>query len=103
MIKMKDDSTKLMANLLHQGATMLDEYCIKCGKILFRLRKGKIFCPSCESDVVSDKRYDENEIKGITLAYTPTPGGIGPINIAYLMYNLVKAWKIQNVLNEDEE
>ena len=63
MIKMKDDSTKLMANLLHQGATMLDEYCTKCGKILFRLRTGKIFCPSCESELVSDKRYDENDIK----------------------------------------
>ena len=60
---MNDDSTKLMANLLHQGATMLDEYCPNCGKILFRLRTGKIFCPSCESEVNRDKNYDEIDIK----------------------------------------
>lgn len=40
--------------------------------------------------------YNENEIKDIVGAYTPTPGGVGPIDIAYLMFNLVKAWKIQN-------
>ena len=35
--------------------------------------------------------YDEDKIKDIAGAYTPTPGGIGPVNIACLMQNLVKA------------
>ncbi len=39
--------------------------------------------------------YDEDEIKDIASFYTPTPGGIRPLDIAYLMYNLVKATKMQ--------
>lgn len=39
--------------------------------------------------------YDENEIKRIASFYTPTPGGIGPIDVGYLYYNLIKAVKIQ--------
>ncbi|OGK29224.1 hypothetical protein A3D06_01140 [Candidatus Roizmanbacteria bacterium RIFCSPHIGHO2_02_FULL_40_9] len=40
--------------------------------------------------------YEDHEIKDKVLAYTPTPNGIGPLNVAFLMYNLVKAWKLQN-------
>lgn len=40
--------------------------------------------------------YNENEIKAVSGHYTPTPGGVGPIDVAYLMHNLVEAWKIQN-------
>lgn len=39
--------------------------------------------------------YDTDEIKDIASFYTPTPGGIGPLDIAYLMYNLVEAFKLQ--------
>lgn len=39
--------------------------------------------------------YDEDEVKDIASFYTPTPGGVGPLDIAYLMYNLVKATKMQ--------
>lgn len=39
--------------------------------------------------------YDEQEIKKIASFYTPTPGGAGPLDIAYLMYNLVEATKMQ--------
>lgn len=35
--------------------------------------------------------YDEEEIKDIAAFYTPTPGGVGPVNIACLLENLVKA------------
>jgi methylenetetrahydrofolate dehydrogenase (NADP+)/methenyltetrahydrofolate cyclohydrolase len=35
--------------------------------------------------------YEEEEIKDIASFYTPTPGGVGPLNIACLMQNLVKA------------
>lgn len=39
--------------------------------------------------------YDEDEIKDIASFYTPTPGGIGPLDISYLMYNIVEATKLQ--------
>ncbi|MBI5465491.1 bifunctional 5,10-methylenetetrahydrofolate dehydrogenase/5,10-methenyltetrahydrofolate cyclohydrolase [Candidatus Gottesmanbacteria bacterium] len=35
--------------------------------------------------------FDEEEISKVASFYTPTPGGIGPINVACLMENLVKA------------
>lgn len=38
--------------------------------------------------------YEENEIKSIAGFYTPTPGGVGPIDVMYLYKNLVDAAKI---------
>jgi len=38
--------------------------------------------------------YEENEIKKIASFYTKTPGGIGPIDVAYLYKNLVDAAKL---------
>lgn len=35
--------------------------------------------------------FDEEEMKDIVSCYTPTPGGVGPVNVACLMQNLVKA------------
>lgn len=35
--------------------------------------------------------YDEREIAQIARCYTPTPGGVGPVNVACLMQNLIKA------------
>ncbi len=40
--------------------------------------------------------YEEEEIKEIAAYYTPTPGGVGPVNVASLMQNLVKAAKSNN-------
>lgn len=37
--------------------------------------------------------YEENEIKDIASFYTPTPGGVGPINVAMLLKNLIRATK----------
>ncbi len=39
--------------------------------------------------------YDEEQIKEKAVYYTPTPGGVGPLNLAYLFLNLVKAAKMQ--------
>lgn len=33
--------------------------------------------------------YDEEEIADIAGAYTPTPGGVGPVNVACLMQNVI--------------
>lgn len=35
--------------------------------------------------------YDTDEISDIAAWYTPTPGGVGPVNVACLMRNLVKS------------
>lgn len=37
--------------------------------------------------------YEESEIKNTASFYTPTPGGVGPVNIAMLLRNSVKATK----------
>lgn len=35
--------------------------------------------------------YDDEEVAGKTSYYTPVPGGVGPVNVAMLLANLVKA------------
>lgn len=35
--------------------------------------------------------YDDNEIKNIASFYSPTPGGVGPVNVACLLKNLIKS------------
>jgi len=39
--------------------------------------------------------YDEKEVDSIASSYTPTPGGIGPLDVLYLYKNLVDAAKMQ--------
>ncbi len=39
--------------------------------------------------------YEEEDVKNIASFYTPTPGGVGPLNIACLMQNLVKTCTIK--------
>lgn len=56
-------------------------------------KKGTILinCGLHEEDGKLKGDYDEEEIKDIAFAYTPTPGGIGPVNVAFLLDNTVKA------------
>ena len=35
--------------------------------------------------------YNEEEIQTIASFYTPTPGGVGPVNVAMLLFNLITA------------
>lgn len=39
--------------------------------------------------------YDEKEVKNIARVYTPTPGGVGPIDVLYLYHNLIQAAHLQ--------
>ena len=39
--------------------------------------------------------YDEKEIRDIASLYSPTPGGIGPIDVLYLFYNLIQSATLQ--------
>lgn len=40
--------------------------------------------------------YEEEEIKDIASYYTPTPGGVGPLNVAMLLSNLIQSTAIPN-------
>jgi methylenetetrahydrofolate dehydrogenase (NADP+)/methenyltetrahydrofolate cyclohydrolase len=40
--------------------------------------------------------YEENEVKKIAGVYSPTPGGIGPIDVTYLYKNLIDAVKLHH-------
>lgn len=40
--------------------------------------------------------YDPEKIKKFAKAYTPTPGGVGPLNLAYLFNNLLDAAESQS-------
>lgn len=40
--------------------------------------------------------YEENDIKNTALQYTPIPGGVGPVNVAMLLENVVTAAERQS-------
>lgn len=40
--------------------------------------------------------YEEEDIKDIASMYTPIPGGVGPVNVAMLLENVVTAGEFQN-------
>jgi len=40
--------------------------------------------------------YEIEDIKNIAKFFTPTPGGVGPLNLAYLFQNLLKAAELQS-------
>lgn len=42
---------------------------------------------------------DFNEVKDIAHKITPVPGGVGPLTVAMLLSNTMKAFKLQNDLN----
>lgn len=58
-----DRIVKDMAKLLRNGATMLGKECPKCGKILFRLKTGSIFCPNCSDAIKQSTKIDRNSVK----------------------------------------
>ncbi|MFP3197104.1 MAG: Sjogren's syndrome/scleroderma autoantigen 1 family protein [Sulfolobaceae archaeon] len=62
------DSVKKAADLLRQGATMLDMACPLCHMPLFRLKNGDIVCPTHGKVYVVENEEEEKKITGaITL------------------------------------
>ena len=43
--------------------------------------------------------YEEDQIKDIASFYTPTPGGVGPVNVAMLLENLITSAEQSNPLS----
>ncbi len=66
------------------GKTIINSSDIKKGVILIgvgmQTKDGKLYGD-----------YNEEEIKDIASFYTPTPGGVGPVNVVCLMKNLVES------------
>lgn len=55
----KETVTKRMAELLKAGNIMLSDFCPDCKVPLFKLKDGKIICPSCNRTVVYVKHGEE--------------------------------------------
>ncbi|MEJ2277436.1 MAG: Sjogren's syndrome/scleroderma autoantigen 1 family protein [Candidatus Lokiarchaeota archaeon] len=53
------ENTKKMADLLRKGNKMLNRSCPQCNNPLFENKNGKIFCPSCNREVVIVESQDE--------------------------------------------
>ena len=90
------------ADMINPGATLVD---VGINRVTTQSEFDRIFTPD-QPDY--DKRKQQFAAKGSTLvgdihpsafldasAYTPVPGGIGPLTIAMLMSNTVKAAKLR--------
>ncbi len=58
-LEKKESLSKKMANLLAQGAAMLDLSCPACDSILFRLKSSMVYCPNCNVEVKVFKKDEE--------------------------------------------
>lgn len=65
---------------------------IKKGSILINIGIKKI-----NDKVFGD--FELDNVKGKALLATPTPGGTGPLTVAYLFLNLLKCYKVNLILN----
>lgn len=70
------------------GKKVLDSAQIKMGAILISVGLYKDKQGKLRGD------YDDSNMAEVAGYYTPTPGGVGPVNVACLMQNLVKAAEI---------
>ncbi len=61
---------------------------LKPGVVLIGVGIHRVAAPSYGAPILSGD-YDENEIKDIASFYTPTPGGVGPLTVAFLLKNLI--------------
>ncbi len=92
---------------IHSQTPNKDEYLKDADIIISAVGKKVILPESLKPEVIliniglrrENKRlkgdYEEKEVKNIASYYTPTPGGIGPIDVVYLYKNLLEAAKQQ--------
>ncbi|MBD3352816.1 MAG: hypothetical protein GF364_15115 [Candidatus Lokiarchaeota archaeon] len=103
-----DQVIKKMAQLLRNGATMLDLTCPKCDNILYRLKSSKIICPACNREVIIQDNTNRNEtIESIeTMAETGESSkikSISNINIGVLsesINKIIQMLKKSNQINQ---
>ena len=59
--KTEDRPIKRMADLLRQGAALIDLSCPACASPLFRLKAGILWCAKCEKKVIVVKNGEKPE------------------------------------------
>lgn len=95
--------------IAHSKTSSIDEFSTEADVVISCVGKPNIIKPEHLKDGVillgvgicreNGKLYgdfQESKIRAKASKYTPTPGGIGPLNVAFLMQNLVEACKKQN-------
>lgn len=89
------DSQTKNPNEILQNADIIISAVGKRGVVnLENMKKGVILIGvglSADDEGKTKGDYDNNEVEKIASFYTPTPGGVGPVNVAILLRNLVEA------------
>lgn len=92
-------------NIIHSKTPQPEEYLKKADIIVSAVGKERVVKPQNlksgviligiglhkEADGKLHGDYNENEIQAIASFYTPTPGGVGPVNVARLLSNVVNS------------
>ena len=77
-------------------ANMITKDMVKDGAVVIDVGINRIDDPENpgKTKLVGDVKFDE--VSEVAYAITPVPGGVGPMTIAMLLKNTVKAFKLQN-------
>lgn len=77
-------------------ANMITKDMVKKGAVVIDVGINRIDDPDNpgKTKLVGDVKFDE--VSDVAYAITPVPGGVGPMTIAMLLKNTVKAFKLQN-------
>jgi len=77
-------------------ANMITKDMVKNGAVVIDVGINRIDDPENpgKTKLVGDVKFDE--VSEVAYAITPVPGGVGPMTIAMLLKNTVKAFKLQN-------
>ena len=77
-------------------ANMITKDMVKDGAVVIDVGINRIDDPENpgKTKLVGDVKFDE--VSKVAYAITPVPGGVGPMTIAMLLKNTVKAFKLQN-------
>ena len=73
---------------------------IKPGAVVIDVGINRIAQDGAKDKLVGDVAFDE--AKEVAAAITPVPGGVGPMTIACLLYNALRAARLQNDLGDIE-
>jgi len=71
---------------------------IKPGAVVIDVGINRIAQPGKKDKLLGDVAFDE--AKEMASAITPVPGGVGPMTVACLMFNAVRACRLQNGLSD---
>jgi len=79
-------------------ANMVTRDMVKNGAVVIDVGINRIDDPENpgKTKLVGDVKFDE--VYEVAYAITPVPGGVGPMTIAMLLKNTVKAFKLQNII-----